>query len=149
MKKIFLIFLFLFSFPFMAMGEEQSTVRSYDDYMKIKFFPSRMAFMKKEAVRELQATSSTIQVKADGKIMGTNNFIKNMHSDLKAFVDKEISVQVPFHENYWELEVSYMGDVVKTSYSGSFEDEENSAYLSEWLPLYQSAYKYMTQNIEL
>ena len=57
-------------------SKRESTVKSYDDYVKIRFMPYRSGFLKKQPVTEFISKSHTIVVKKTGKVMGTNESIK-------------------------------------------------------------------------
>lgn len=152
-RALFLmIFLVLQPLPICTAEEipQASSVQAYDDYVKIRFMPSRSGFMKKQPVTELISSTSTIVAKHDGSVMGTNAQIKHLYERAKAISEKGIvSNQQYFHVSFLRIEISHMGDTVSLEYVGPSEVEEFAGYEQAWRELYADAYRFLTTDIVL
>jgi len=147
MLRFLLVLICVFAFSGAVMADEESTVKSYDDYILIKYIPAYGEFVKKSSVRELKATSSTTQVKADGSIMGTNEALKKFHDDMKAMKEQGVSGRTYPDSRYWRIEVSYMGDVVALENGVSKDSTDLSEHEKLWWALQENVFKYVTKNI--
>jgi len=152
MKYLIIIFLVLGCSPILSFavdeGKIESSVKSFDDYVKIRYMPSRGDFLKNEPITELKNESHTTVVLRDGKVMGTNDFIKQIYNQAKLLNDKGItSNQRFFHVSIKTIEVSYMGKIISLGYTSKSNSEEYLQYEKEWLELYNLVYQYLTKNI--
>lgn len=141
LSLVFTLLLLLAS-PVLA-DVSESTVRSYDDYVLIKHIPSRGNHMKREAVRELKANTFTTQVKDDGKIMGTNEDIKALHAQAKSLENGRSYPDGP----YWQMEVSYMGDVVSLSNGVSRDSADVNETEQKWWSFYDRVFAFVTKRM--
>lgn len=149
---IIIIFLILGCSPILSFAVDadkiESSVRSFDDYVKIRYMPSRSNFLKQEPVTELKSESHTIVILRDGKVMDTNAFIKQIFDQAKLLNDKGItSNQRFFHVSIKTIEVSYMGKIISLEYTSKSNAEEYLQYEKEWLKLYDLVYPYLTKDI--
>ena len=129
-------------------GKDKSTVKSFDDYVEIRYMPSKGDFHRSEPITELKSKSHTIIVLKSEKVMSTNESIKKIYNRAKLLKDKGItSNQQYFHVSTKKVEVSYMGEVVSLEYAGKSNSEKYSKYENEWLELYNSIYQYLTKDI--
>jgi len=130
-------------------NEVESSVKSFDDHVKIRYMPSRSDFLEDEPITELESQSHTIVVKADGKVMSTNASVKQIYDRAKALEDKGItSNQRYFHVSTKKIEVAYMGQTVSLEYAGASDSEEYEQYEMVWLELYSFVYQFLTKDIE-
>ena len=129
-------------------GRAESSVKSFDDYVKLRYMPSRADFRNKMPVTELKSESHTIVVISDGKVMGTNKSIKQIYDRAVILKNKGItSNQRDFHVSTKKIEVSYMGETVSLEYAGNSNSEKYLQYEKEWLELYSYVYRYLTKNL--
>ena len=142
LRLSFLFTLLLLASPVLA-DVSESTVRSYDDYVLIKHIPSRGDHMKREAVRELKASTFTTQVKSDGKIMGTNEVINALHTQAKSLENGRSYPSGP----YWQMEVSYMGDVVSLSNGVSRDSADINEAEQTWWGFYDRVFVFVTESM--
>ena len=126
----------------------EGSVKSFDDYVKLRYMPSRADFRNKEPVTELKSESHTFIVLSDGKVLSTNNSIKKIY-DLAVILNNKgiTSNQREFHVSTKKIEVSYMGKTVSLEYAGNSNSEKYSQYEKEWLDLYSYVYRYLTKDI--
>lgn len=126
----------------------ESTVRSFDDYVKIRYMPSRTGFLKNEPITEFISESRSIIVKNTGKVMSTNKSIKRLHERAKQLADRgKTSNQRFFHVSFTKIEISYMGKKISLDYVGKTDVRENRHYERAWRELYQDVYAYLTRDI--
>ena len=129
-------------------GKDKSSVKSFDDYVEIRYMPSRGDFLKSKPITELKSKSHTIITLRNGKVMSTNESIKKIYNRAKLLKDKGItSNQQHFHVSTKKVEVSYMGEIVSLEYAGKSKSEKYSKYEKEWLELYNFVYQYVTRDI--
>ena len=118
MRYIFIFFVLFFN-SLSVWGEpdrkvKESTVKSYDDYILLRYFPSRSAFLKSDPVVVLKGAVNTIVLKKDNTEINANNEIEKFYQEIKAISDKGIiSNQRFFHVAINSIEVSYKGDVIE------------------------------------
>ena len=125
-----------------------TTIRSFDDYVKLRYMPSRTDHRHKEPITELKSESYTTLVLSTGKIMGTNNSIKKIYELANMLNNKGItSNQREFHVSFKRIEVSYMGKTVSLEYAGNSGSKKYSQYEKEWVELYRHVYRFLTKDI--
>ena len=149
MKYLCLLF-FMFTSASSAFAvDETSTVESFEDYVKIRYMPSRMEhFDNKKPMTELKSKALTVIAKRDHSILGTHESIKQIYHRAKRLHDKGFaSNQRFFHVSFKTIEVSYMGDIISLDYVGPSHTEELAQYEQEWLSLYALVYQYLTQDL--
>lgn len=127
-----------------------SSVESFNDYVKIRYMPSRSGFIKeKEPVTELIGEASTIVAKHDGSVMGTNDQIKALYERAAALRAQGIGTnQQHFHIAVTRLEMSYRGETVTLEYVGPSGEEKFAAYEQAWQKLYRDAYQFLTTRLQ-
>lgn len=126
----------------------EGSVKSFNDYVKIRYMPSRGAFFKKEPVTELKSESRTIITLRDGEVLGTNVSMKQIYDRAKSLKDKGITTnQREFHVSTKKIEVTYMGQTVSLEYAGKSNSKKYLQYEKEWLELYDFVYRYLTKDI--
>ncbi len=134
----------------MAAPDGQSSVRAYDDYLKIRYMPSRPGHFAAEPVVELVGKAQTIEVRASGDVMKTNAFMKNMYGRMRALREEGVLSNVTaFHQPFLRLEMSYMGDVVSFDYDAGTEDKKFDRYEKEWLALYKRGREYLLKDMDV
>ncbi len=147
MKYLYCLF-FISTLAFAV--DETGTVESFEDYVKIRYMPSRMEhFDNKKPMTELKSKGLTIIASHDNSIMTTNESIKQIYHRAKLLHDKGThSNQRFFHVSFKTIEVSYRGDTISLDYVGPSHTAELAQYEQEWLSLYALVYQYLTQDLE-
>ena len=152
MKYLLSILFILGSFSVSSFATDEvkveGSIKSFNDYVKLRYMPSREDFRNKKPVTELKSESRTVISLSDGKVLSTNNSIKNIYELAVILNNKGItSNQREFHVSTKKIEVSYMGKIVSLEYAGNSNSEQYLQYVKEWLDLYSYVYRYLTKDI--
>lgn len=152
-RILFVLLLLSFAGPPVAgaadMAPAESSVEAYRDYVKIRYLPSRVDFMKKVPVTELTGETSTIVAKHDGSVMGTNAQMQALFARAASLATGGItSNQRQFHVSITSLEISYRGETVKLEYAGPSGEDEYAGYEEAWRELYADAYTFLTGRLQ-
>jgi hypothetical protein len=125
-----------------------TTVRSFDDYVKLRYMPSRMDHRNKEPITEIKSKSYTTLVLNNGKVMGTNNSIKKIYELAASLKNKGIaSSQRELHISFKRIEVSYMGKIISLESARNSNFKKHPQYEKEWLEFYNHVYHFLTKDI--
>jgi len=126
-------------------AKRESSLSFYDDYLMLRYFPSRSSFIKNDPVIELKGKTRTSVRKMDGSIFRTNKDVQNFYNEIKAISDMGIkSNQRHFHVAIKSIEVRFKGKTIKLEYTGKTDSEKYKHYEAKWLDLHMRVYKYLT-----
>lgn len=131
-------------------AKRESSLSFYDDYLMLRYFPSRSSFIKNDPVIELTGKARTSVLKRDGSIFRTNKDIQNFFNEIKTISDMGInSNQRHFHVAIKSIEVKFKGETIKLEYTGKTDTEKYKHYEARWLDLYQRVYQYLIDDLAL
>lgn len=152
MRKILLLStILLFSSYALSNSDKkkrESTLEFYDDYLMVRYMPSRGSFRKGNPVVFLRGETHTSVKKHDGSIYRTNKDVQNFYHEIKAISNRGIkSNQRHFHVAVNYIEVKYKGKTIKLEFTGKSDSEKYQQYETRWAELYQRVYKYLSNDL--
>lgn len=128
--------------------KRESTLEFYDDYLMVRYMPSRGSFRKGDPVVLLKGETRTSVSKRDGSIYSTNKDVQNFYQEIKKIAEKGIkSNQRHFHVAVNYIEVKYKGETIRLEYTGKSGDKKYRQYEAQWRELYQRVYNYLSVDL--